>query len=210
MSKLKILVGCECSQVITKAFRDLGIEAYSCDLKPAEINPEWHLQMDLLIAMSGTWDLMIAHPVCTYLSSSGMHWTTRGLRDPKLTDEAVEFTHKLLNATHIKHIAIENPVGVLSTRLRKPDQIINPYEFGHDASKKTCLWLKNLPKLVPTNYIEPRIIGGKKRWANQTDSGQNRLGPSPERAAIRSKTYEGIGKAMADQWSKYIEKVINE
>lgn len=202
---MKVLVGCECSQVITKAFRDLGIEAFSCDFKPAAINPEWHIQKDLLEAINDSWDLMIAHPDCTYLSVSGMHWTTRGLRDPKLTDDAVDFVKKLMNA-NIKHIAIENPVGVLSTRFRKPDQYIQPYEFGHDASKKTGLWLKNLPKLVLTKLIEPRIVSGKKRWANQTDSGQNRLGPSQERSAIRAITYDGIGKAIAEQWSKYIKE----
>lgn len=136
---------------------------------------------------------MIAHPPCTYLAVSGMHWTTRGLRDPKLTEEALEFVNALLNAP-IERIALENPISVISSRIRKPDQIINPFMFGHDASKKTCLWLKNLPPLQATDMII------KERYANQTPSGQNNLGPSKDRWKIRSKTYSGIAKAMASQW----------
>lgn len=145
------------------------------------------------------WDLMIAHPPCTYLSVSGMHWTARGLRDPQLTEDALDFV-RLLMAAPIEKIAIENPISVISSRIRKPDQIINPWQFGHDASKRTCLWLKNLPLLRPTDIVAPRIVNGKKRWANQTDSGQNRLPPSDDRWKIRSETYAGIAKAMADQW----------
>ena len=111
----------------------------------------------------------------------------------------IDFVLHLMNAP-INKIAIENPIGCISTRIRKPDQYIQPYEFGEDASKKTCLWLKNLPKLKPTKYIEPRIINGKKRWANQTDSGQNRLGPSDDRWKKRSQTYRGLAQAMANQW----------
>jgi hypothetical protein len=128
-----------------------------------------------------------------------MHWTTRGLRDPKLTEDALDFVKLLMDAP-IPKIALENPVSVISSRIRKPDQIVNPYEFGHDASKKTCLWLKNLPKLIATDFVEPRIINGRKRWGNQTDSGQNKLAPSDDRWKIRSATYEGIAKAMAEQW----------
>jgi hypothetical protein len=128
-----------------------------------------------------------------------MHWTTRGLRDPQLTEDALDFVRLLLDAP-IERIALENPVSVISSRIRKPDQIINPYEFGHDASKKTCLWLKNLTPLKATNMIEPRIINGRKRWGNQTDSGQNKLAPSADRWKIRSETYEGIAAAMASQW----------
>lgn len=147
------------------------------------------------------WDLLIAHPPCTYLSVSGMHRTVRGLRDPKLTEDALAFVRLLMDAP-IKRIAIENPVSVISTRIRKPTQIIQPYEFGHDASKTTCLWLKNLPKLKPTHYVEPRMVGGLPRWSNQTDSGQNRLSPGPERWRLRSETYEGIAAAMAEQWGQ--------
>ena len=128
-----------------------------------------------------------------------MHWTTRGLRDPKLTEDALAFVQLLMNAP-INQIAIENPISVISSRIRKPDQVIQPWQFGHDASKKTCLWLKNLPLLQPTKIIEPRIINGKQRWGNQTDSGQNRLPPSETRWAERSITYQGIADAMADQW----------
>jgi hypothetical protein len=145
------------------------------------------------------WDLMIAHPPCTYLSVSGMHWTTRGLRDSKLTEDALEFVKLLMDAP-INKIAIENPISVISSRIRKPDQIVQPYEYGHDASKATCLWLKNLPKLKPTDYVEPRIINGKKRWGNQCDSGQNKLAPSPDRWKKRAEFYAGVALAMANQW----------
>lgn len=128
-----------------------------------------------------------------------MHWTTRGLRDPQLTEDALTFVQRLLDAP-IERIALENPISVISSRIRKPDQVINPWQFGHDASKKTCLWLKNLPLLTATSIVEPRIIDGKKRWGNQTDSGQNKLAPSEDRWKIRSETYLGIAEAMASQW----------
>lgn len=150
---------------------------------------------------SPQWDLMVAHPPCTYLSVSGMHWTTRGLRDPKLTEDALEFV-RLLMAAPIVRIAIENPVSVISSRIKKPSQIIQPHEYGHDASKATCLWLKSLPTLTPTNHIPPRMIDGKKRWANQCDSGQNKLGPSPDRWKKRAEFYCGVADAMADQWGQ--------
>jgi len=145
------------------------------------------------------WDLMIAHPPCTYLSVSGMHWTTRGLRDPFLSEEALNFV-KLLMGAPINKIAIENPVSIISSKIRKPDQVIQPYQFGEDASKKTCLWLKNLPLLRPTELISPRLVNGKNRWSNQGDGGQSKLGPSKDRAKERSKTYQGIADAMANQW----------
>ena len=151
-------------------------------------------------ALAPYWDLMIAHPPCTYLSVSGMHWTARGLRDPRLTEDALEFV-RMLMAAPIDRIAVENPVSVISSRIRKPEQIVQPWQFGHDASKATCLWLKNLPTLRPTQIVEPRIINGRKRWGNQTDSGQNKLGPSADRWKIRSETFPGIAEAMADQWS---------
>jgi hypothetical protein len=198
---MRVLVACEYSGRVRDAFLDAGHYALSCDLLPTDsTHPRGeHYQGDVLNILGEGWDLMIAHPPCTYLSVSGMHWTTRGLRDPKLTEDALEFVRKLLDAP-IERIALENPVSVISSRIRKPDQIINPYEFGHDASKKTCLWLKNLPKLASTNLIEPRIINGRKRWGNQTDSGQNKLAPSDDRWKIRSETYEGIAQAMAQQW----------
>lgn len=202
---MRVLVACESSGVVREAFRALGHSAYSCDLLPAEDGSDYHIQQDVReVVRYDTWDLMIAHPPCTYLSSSGMHWTARGLRDPMLTESAIGF-FMLFTRTEIPHVAIENPVGVMSTRYRKPDQYIQPYQFGEDASKKTGLWLHDLPPLVPTEYVEPRLVNGKARWSNQTDSGQNRLGPSSDRWKIRSSTYPGIAKAMAEQWTKYIE-----
>jgi hypothetical protein len=142
---------------------------------------------------------MVAHPPCTYLSRSGIHWTTRGLRHPQLTEDALAFVRLLMEAP-IPRIAIENPIGVVSTRIRKPDQVIQPWQFGHDASKATCLWLKGLPLLNHTQIIGPRIVDGRRRWGNQTDAGQNRLAPSRDRWKIRSATYTGIATAMAEQW----------
>ena len=195
---MKILVACEYSGRVRDAFLAAGHDAMSCDILPTDVSGP-HYQGDVRDIINDGWDLMIAHPPCTYLSVSGMHWTTRGLRDPQLTEDALDFVRLLLDAP-IERIALENPVSVISSRIRKPDQIINPYEFGHDASKKTCLWLKNLTPLKPTNMIEPRIINGRKRWGNQTDSGQNKLAPSADRWKIRSETYEGIATAMASQW----------
>ena len=142
---------------------------------------------------------MVAHPPCTYLSSSGLHWNKRVAGRPALTEEALAFVRELLDAP-IAMIALENPIGCISSRIRRPDQIIQPHQFGADASKATCLWLKNLPLLRPTQLVEPRIVNGRPRWGNQTDSGQNRLGPSVDRWAKRSETYPGIAEAMADQW----------
>ena len=195
---MKVLVACEYSGTVRDAFLVKGHEAMSCDLLPTDV-PGPHYQGDVFDIINDGWDLMIAHPPCTYLSVSGMHWTKRGLRDPKLTEDALSFVRSLLDAP-IGKIALENPISIISSRIRKPDQIVNPWQFGHDASKKTCLWLKNLPLLQPTKIIEPRIVEGKKRWANQTNSGQNKLGPSEDRWKIRSETYKGIATAMAEQW----------
>jgi len=195
---MKVLVACEYSGTVRDAFTAKGHEAVSCDLLPTD-KPGPHYQGDVQDIIKDGWDLMIAHPPCTYLSVSGMHWTSRGLRDPQLTEDALSFVRLLLGAP-IKRIALENPVSVISSRIRKPDQIINPWQFGHDASKKTCLWLKELPLLKPTQIVEPRMVNGKARWGNQTNSGQNRLGPSEDRWKIRSETYVGIANAMAEQW----------
>ncbi len=195
---MKILVACESSGTVRDAFISKGHEAVSCDILPSEVGGP-HIQGDVLEVIDQGWDMMIAHPPCTYLSSSGMHWTTRGLRDPKLTEDALAFVRKLLDAD-IDKIAVENPVGAISTRIRKPDQYIHPYQFGDDASKKTGLWLKGLPCLVATDYVKPRLVDGKPRWSNQTDSGQNKLAPSSDRWRKRSKTYPGIALAMANQW----------
>lgn len=195
---MRVLIACEYSGTVRDSFLRLGHDAMSCDLLPTEKKGP-HYQGNVLDIISLGWDLMVAHPPCTYLSVSGMHWTTRGLRDPQLTEDALDFVRQLLNAP-IERIALENPVSIISTRIRQPDQIVQPYEYGHDASKKTCLWLKNLPPLKPTDYIQPRIIEGKKRWSNQTNTGQNRLSPSPDRWKHRSATYSGIASAMAEQW----------
>jgi len=198
---MKVLVACEYSGVVRDAFLRAGHYALSCDLLPCESTASGdHYQGDVRDVLDHGWDLMIAHPPCTYLSVSGMHWTKRGLRDPKLTEDALVFVRMLMDAP-IERIAIENPVSVISTRIRQPDQIIQPWQFGHDASKKTCLWLKNLPLLRPTTIVEPRIVNGRKRWGNQTDSGQNRLTPSADRWKIRSATYQGIADAMPAQWA---------
>lgn len=191
---MKILVACEESQAVTIAFREKGHESYSCDILPCSGgHPEWHIQGDVTKELNKQWDMIIAFPPCTYLCSSGMHWTTRGLRDKKLTDEAIRFVKGIWGCNCGK-LVIENPVGILSTELGKPTQIIQPWMFGEDASKKTCLWIRGLPQLTPTNIIK------KERYSNQTASGQNNLPPSKQRAMIRSKTYIGIALAMADQW----------
>jgi len=200
---MRVLIACESSGIVRDAFARRGHYALSCDLLKSE-TPGNHYQGDVLDIISDGWDLMIAHPPCTYICVSGMHWTKRGLREPKLTDHAISFVSVLMKA-NIPRIAIENPVSIISTRIRKPDQIIQPYQFGHNASKKTCLWLKNLPQLKPTNRVVGRVIGGKERFANQTDSGQNRLPPSANRWSDRSKTYEGIAEAMAEQWSGILD-----
>ncbi len=193
---MRVLVACEYSGVVRDAFIRAGHTAMSCDLLPTDA-PGPHYQGDVFdILGDGGWDLMIAHPPCTYLSVSGMHWTTRGLRDPQLTEDALEFVQRLMDAP-VERIAIENPVSIISSRIRKPDQIIQPWWFGHDASKKTCLWLKNLPLLRPTDMLPG---DAKTRRANQTASGQNKLPPSKDRWKIRSATYKGIADAMARQW----------
>ncbi len=195
---LRVLVACEYSGTVRDAFRALGHHAVSCDLLPTDA-PGPHHQGDVAELLGAGWDLMIAHPPCTYLSVSGMHWTARGLRDPQLTEDALAFVRLLMSAP-IPRIAVENPISVISSRIRKPDQVIQPHQFGHDASKATCLWLQGLPLLTPTQTVEPRIVNGRKRWGNQTDSGQNRLGPSDDRWKIRSETFTGIAQAMAEQW----------
>jgi hypothetical protein len=193
----KVLVACEYSGTVRDAFAKIGWEAWSCDLLPTEKTSN-HYQGDVRDMLSEKWDLMICHPPCTYLSVSGIHWNNRG-RGWEKTEKALSFV-KLLLAADIPKIALENPISIISSRIRKPDQIIQPHQFGHDASKATGLWLKNLPKLQPTKFIEPKMINGRPRWANQTDSGQNKLAPSNDRWKIRSTTYQGIAEAMASQW----------
>lgn len=195
-----MLVACEYSGTVRDAFLRAGHEAMSCDLLPTDV-PGPHYQGDVRDVLHDGWDLMVAHPPCTYLCSSGLHWNKRTPGRAELTEQALEFVRLLLDAP-IKKIAVENPIGAIGTRITKATQTIQPWQFGHDASKATCLWLKNLPMLVPTEIVEPRIVNGKKRWANQTDSGQNRLPPSADRWKIRSETYRGIADAMAQQWGQ--------
>lgn len=195
---MKVLVACEFSGTVRDAFIKAGHQAMSCDLLDTEsLGP--HYIGDVKDIISDGWDLMIAHPPCTYLASSGLHWNNKRPDRALKTEESLNFVRELMDAP-IPMIALENPIGCISSRIRKPDQIIQPWWFGHDASKATCLWLKNLPKLLPTEKVEPRMVNGKPRWGNQTDSGQNKLAPSPDRWKLRSITYSGIAQAMADQW----------
>ena len=159
LMKPRVLVACEYSGRVRDEFTARGWDAWSCDFEPSD-TPGQHCRGDVRDLLTQHWDMMIAFPPCTYLCSSGMHWTTRGLRDPKLTEEALDFVHLLLNSG-IPRIAIENPIGAINTRICKPTQIIQPYQFGDDASKRTCLWLKNLPPLVPTDILPlPAAVGG--------------------------------------------------
>jgi len=217
---MRVLVACEYSGRVRDAFIALGHDAMSCDLLPSD-SPGPHYKGDISDVINDDWDLMIAHPPCTYLTIAA-EWAykdkqTKRIKEGTLIgaerkaarEEAIEFVMMLANAP-IKRIAIENPIGVLSSRWRKPDQFIQPYEYGDDASKRTCLWLKNLPPLVPTKQIEPRWVidnTGKPqpRWGNQTDSGQNKEPPSKDRWKIRSTTWQGWANAMANQWGDWTE-----
>lgn len=204
---MRILVACERSQEITKRLRDNGHEAWSCDIEePYGECPEYHIQGDAIaIAYKGGWDMMIAHPPCTYLAVSGARWLYNkdGSRNEdrwRAKEEALEFVQKLMDAP-IDKIAIENPISIISSHIRKPDQIIQPFQFGDDSTKKTCLWLKNLPKLNPTNVIEPSVhisSSGRKwdKWFFDTSL----ISDLQERSRIRSKTFPGIAEAIAQQW----------
>lgn len=196
--RLKVLVACEYSGKVRDAFTALGHDAISCDLLPTESEGK-HYQGDVFDIINQGFDLMIAHPPCTYLSVSGLHWNKRVEGRAEKTEEALKFVQALMDAD-IPLICVENPISCISTRIRKPSQVIQPHHFGHDASKKTCLWLKGLPLLTPTLTVAPRIVDGKPRYANQTDSGQNKLAPSADRWKERSTTYQGIADAMASQW----------
>lgn len=189
-SVIRVLVACEFSGIVRDAFIAKGHDAVSCDLLDTE-RPGPHITADIRNVINNGlhWDLMIAHPPCTHLAVSGARWFKEKVQEQK---EALEFVQLLLDAP-INKICLENPVSVISTRIRKPDQIIQPWQFGHEETKTTCLWLKNLSPLVPTQVMDVRN-------RNLTPSGQNKLGPSPDRWKDRSRTYTGIAKAMADQW----------
>ena len=194
---MKVLVACEYSGIVRDAFTSKGHDAWSCDILPTE-SPGNHFQGDILEHLNKGWDIMIAHPPCTHLAVSGARWFTEGRKPWSLQIEALDFVRKLL-AAPINKIALENPVSVISTKIRKPNQIIQPFEYGHDVSKKTCLWLKNLPNLKPTKIVKPDIVlvNGKKMSRMHYESFKL---PSKERSKVRSKFYTGIAKAMADQW----------
>ena len=198
---MMVIVGCEFSQIVTLAFRKKGHDAFSCDLLPTEGNPEWHFQEDILeVLKREKFDLGIFHPPCTYICGAGLNWINRQTGRKLLAEKSLEFIKTLLSAS-IKKIALENPVGLISTRIRKPDQYIQPYWFGDSFQKKTCLWLKNLPKLIPTNMVDRGEIyiqkNGKSRGGKWT---MGIPGNSPDKWKIRSKTFQGFADAMASQW----------
>lgn len=209
---MKVLVACEESQAVCKAFRKLGHEAYSCDIVPCSGgHPEWHLQQDVLPLLKEKWDMIIAFPPCTYLTVTGNRWFNidrygeKAIQRHKDRKEAIDFFMAFANAD-CERIAIENPVGIMSSEWRKPNQIINPWQFGDAFEKKTCFWLKGLPELTPTNIVE---IPPRKKF----DSGKSMPSwyaelwnlPKEERAKLRSKTFPGIAKAMAEQWGAILK-----
>jgi len=182
---VRVLVACEFSGVVRRAFRARGHEAWSCDLLPAEDGAHEHFQGDVRDVLHLSWDLMIAHPPCTHLAVSGARWFKEKQQEQA---EALDFVRVLL-AAPIPRIALENPVSIISSRVRKPDQIIQPWMFGHGETKATCLWLKGLPKLTPTHVVEGRVAR------------VHRMPPSRDRWKERSRTYQGIAEAMATQWT---------
>ncbi len=181
---MRVLIACEFSGVVRDAFRNRGHDAKSCDIIEADNQPWFHFKCDVLKVLGARWDLMIAHPPCTHLAVSGARWFKGKEREQA---EALEFVRNLLDAP-IEKICLENPISVISTRIRKPNQYIQPWMFGHGETKKTCLWLKNLPKLEPTNIVEGR------------EARIHKMPPSKDRGNLRSITYQGVAKAMAEQW----------
>lgn len=214
---MKILIACEESQAVTKEFRKLGHDAFSCDILPCSGgHPEWHIQGDAIAeAYSGKYDMMIAHPPCTYLAVSGARWLynkdgSRNEERYKNQAEALEFVQQLMDAP-IEYIAIENPISVISSHIRKPDQIVHPYMFGDKASKSTCLWLNNLPNLEPTDIVEKGEFiefiskkGVKKRQPRWYYDALQKAKTPEERRTLRSKTFPGIARAMANQWHEFL------
>lgn len=204
---MKVLVACEESQRVCIEFRKRGHEAYSCDIEPCSGgHPEWHLQQDVVPLLKEKWDMIIAFPPCTYLTVTGNKWFNverygdKAIKRHILREEAINFFMAFANADCEK-IAIENPIGCMSTRYRKPNQIIHPYMFGDAERKSTCLWLKGLPELIPTNIVKPNVIYYKNGKGSYSPWHMNTMSLSPkERAKARSKTFPGIAKAMAEQW----------
>ena len=191
---MRVLVGCEESQVVTREFRKRGHEAYSCDIQGTRGDSEWHITGDVFMAIKkrGPWDMLIAFPPCTYVAVSGARWFKNRMG---LQRQALEFMRGLLEAD-IPKIAMENPIGVFSSYWRKPDQIIQPWMFGHRETKATCLWLKNLPPLVPTCIVGPPVTDADKIEFAKV----HRMAPGPTRQRNRSETYQGIAESMANQW----------
>lgn len=183
---MKVLVACEFSGIVRDAFRALGHDAYSCDLLPCEKGPDNHYQCDVREIIGKDWDLMIAHPPCTHLAVSGARWFKNKKKEQM---DSLEFVKWLLNVP-VPKIALENPVSIISSHIRKPDQIIQPWQFGHGETKATCFWLKNLPKLMPTN-----IVDGRQPRTHYVP-------PGPDRWKERSRTMQKIANAMADQWGR--------
>lgn len=213
MKKLRFLLACEESQAVTIELRKLGHEAFSCDILPCSGgHPEWHLQQDVTELLEQKWDAIIGFPPCTFLTVTGNRWFNierygdQAIKRHEDRKEAIEF-FKLIANSDCKNIAIENPVGIMSSEWRKPDQIINPYQFGDAFEKKTCLWLKGLPKLEATDIVEPpkrtEFASGKTMPAWYAEAWKL---PKDERAKLRSKTFPGIAKAMAVQWSEFLMK----
>lgn len=211
---MRILVACEESQAVTKELRKLGHQAFSCDLLPCSGgHPEWHFKQDVFEVIKQGWDMMIAHPPCTFLAVSGARWLynkdgSKNVERYKNQAEALEFVQKLMDAP-INKIAIENPISVISSNIRKPDQIIQPYMFGDKAQKSTCLWLKNLPKLVPTDIVDKGEFiefiskkGVKKKQPKWYFDALKDAKTPAERRTLRSKTFKGIAEAMATQWTR--------
>jgi len=212
MKKMRILLACEESQAVTKAFRKLNHDAFSCDILPCSGgHSEWHIQGDVLEQLHKGWDMMIAHPPCKFLAVSGNRWLYNkdGSKNKERWDNrelALDFVKKLMNAP-IDKIAIENPISVISSQIRKPDQIIQPWMFGDKAQKSTCLWLKGLPKLVPTDIVDKGEFiefiskkGVKKRQPKWYFDALKNAKTSAERSTLRSKTFQGIADAIASQW----------
>ena len=200
---LKVLLACEESQAVTREFRQLGHEAYSCDILPTSgRNPDWHIQDDVRKVLDNSWDLIIAFPPCTHLASSGAAWFAEKRKDGR-QQEGIDFFH-LFTELLTPKVAIENPIGVMSSYYRKPDQIIQPHYFGDPYRKSTCLWLKGLPKLKPTNMVD---MGEQITYKSGTTMPKWYADawklPPAERSRVRSKTFPGIAKAMAEQWGTY-------
>jgi hypothetical protein len=201
----RVLLACEESQAVTIEMRKMGIEAYSCDILPTSgPRPEWHLQQDVLPLLDQDWDMIIAFPPCTHLAVSGTAWFEAKRKDGR-QQQGIDFFMKFTN-TKCDKVAIENPVGIMSNHYRKPDQIIQPFMFGDEASKKTCLWLKGLPELVPTNIVgkgEKVTYPSGKSMSKWYAEAFNL--PPAQRSRFRSKTFDGIAKAMADQWGSLVK-----